>query len=98
MVPNPDIAAELGALRRRGKLRTRALVGFALEMHDWLAHARAKLERKGLDMIVANRSETLASDKIEFALVSRAGKPRFYPKMTKSQAARAILDAIEAYL
>jgi phosphopantothenoylcysteine decarboxylase/phosphopantothenate--cysteine ligase len=98
MVPNPDIAAELGSLRARGKLRTRALVGFALETHHWLEHAQAKLERKGLDLIVANRADTLASKGIHFALVARDRKPRTFPKMSKQRAAAAILDAVEAYL
>lgn len=98
MVPNPDIAAELGSLRARGKLRTRALVGFALETHHWLEHAQAKLERKGLDLIVANRADTLASPGIHFALVTRELKPRTFPKMSKQKAAAAILDAVEAFL
>ena len=49
LVPNADIAAELG--RRKGN---RVLVGFAAETSDLEAHAREKLVKKGLDMIVAN--------------------------------------------
>ncbi len=46
---NPDILAELGA--RKGD---RVLVGFAAETSDVVAHARAKLEAKNLDLVVAN--------------------------------------------
>ena len=46
----PDILAELGAARRPGQF----LCGFAMETRDLLDNARAKLENKGADMIVAN--------------------------------------------
>ena len=46
----PDILAELGAARRPGQF----LCGFAMETKDLLGNARAKLEKKGADMIVAN--------------------------------------------
>ena len=50
LVENPDILAALAALPRRP-----FLVGFAAETGDLEAHARAKLARKGIDLIAANR-------------------------------------------
>ncbi len=47
---NPDILAELGAMTERP-----LLIGFAAETRDLIDHARGKLQRKGLDMIVANQ-------------------------------------------
>jgi len=47
---NPDIAAELGQLKRPGQL----LVVFAAETSDALPHAREKLARKNADLIVVN--------------------------------------------
>ena len=47
---NPDIAAEVGRRKRPGQV----LIGFAAETDDLLKNARAKMERKGLDLIVAN--------------------------------------------
>jgi len=47
--PNPDILTEMRPLKN-GKI----YIGFAAETNDMLAEARGKLERKGLDMIVAN--------------------------------------------
>ncbi|MDR1048112.1 MAG: bifunctional phosphopantothenoylcysteine decarboxylase/phosphopantothenate--cysteine ligase CoaBC, partial [Synergistaceae bacterium] len=44
------IAAEAGAAKRPGQL----LVGFAAETDDLAKNARAKMERKGLDVILAN--------------------------------------------
>jgi phosphopantothenoylcysteine decarboxylase/phosphopantothenate--cysteine ligase len=48
--PTPDILAGLGAAKRPGQV----LVGFAAETDDLLANAEAKLQRKHLDLIVAN--------------------------------------------
>ncbi|MGB8861316.1 MAG: phosphopantothenoylcysteine decarboxylase, partial [Ilumatobacteraceae bacterium] len=48
--PTPDILAGLGASKPVGQV----LVGFAAETSDLLANARGKLERKHLDLIVAN--------------------------------------------
>jgi len=45
----PDILAEVG--KRKGR---RILVGFAAETHDLVANARKKLQRKNLDLMVAN--------------------------------------------
>ena len=46
---NPDILAELGQRKQK-----QILVGFAAETQELLAHAKGKLTRKNLDMIVAN--------------------------------------------
>ncbi|HEY5639674.1 MAG TPA: bifunctional phosphopantothenoylcysteine decarboxylase/phosphopantothenate--cysteine ligase CoaBC, partial [Dehalococcoidia bacterium] len=48
LAPTPDILAEVG--RPPGLVK----VGFAAESQDLLANARAKIESKGLDLIVAN--------------------------------------------
>ncbi len=48
--PTEDIAARLAGMRKEGQ----RLVGFALETCDEVEHAREKLRRKGLDLIVLN--------------------------------------------
>ncbi len=48
--PTPDILATLRPLRRPDQL----IVGFAAETDSLIPHAQRKLERKGLDFIVAN--------------------------------------------
>ena len=50
LVPTTDILAAIGAARRPGQV----LVGFAAETGDGLERARAKRERKGVDLIVLN--------------------------------------------
>ncbi|MBI3563789.1 MAG: hypothetical protein HY079_01175 [Elusimicrobia bacterium] len=86
LVPNPDIIKDAASRRRRGQV----FVGFALETHDAVRHARAKLEKKGLDLVVANGTATLASGRARVALVSREGVRRV-PEGTKARVARAIL-------
>lgn len=48
--PTPDILAALGAHKPAGQ----TLVGFAAETSDLVDNARGKLQRKNLDLIVAN--------------------------------------------
>jgi phosphopantothenoylcysteine decarboxylase/phosphopantothenate--cysteine ligase len=50
---NPDILQEINAQRERTGW-PRVVVGFAAESDDLLNNAKAKLEKKGLDLIVAN--------------------------------------------
>jgi phosphopantothenoylcysteine decarboxylase/phosphopantothenate--cysteine ligase len=50
LVKNPDIAATLGAMKRKGQ----TMVGFALETDNEMNHALDKIKRKNLDMIVLN--------------------------------------------
>ncbi len=50
LTENPDILAEVAALKKRP-----FLVGFAAETQNLRTYARAKLERKKLDLIAANR-------------------------------------------
>jgi phosphopantothenoylcysteine decarboxylase/phosphopantothenate--cysteine ligase len=50
LVPNVDIAFELGKIKKEGQIH----VGFALETEQEEAHAKAKLVRKNFDLIVLN--------------------------------------------
>ena len=50
LVQNPDIAAEVGRLKREGQI----LIGFAAETDNIAEHARAKISRKNLDYVLAN--------------------------------------------
>ena len=49
LVENPDLSKEVGS-RKEG----RVVVTFAAETEDLIENARAKLERKGCDLVVAN--------------------------------------------
>ena len=50
LIKNPDIVATVAGLERQRPFT----VGFAAETRDVLEYARSKLERKGLDLIIAN--------------------------------------------
>lgn len=49
MDKNPDILASLGAIKEK-----QFLVGFALETQNEIEHAKAKIKKKNLDLIVLN--------------------------------------------
>lgn len=71
--PTPDLLAGCAARRRAGQL----LVGFALEpAAEMLSSAHAKLERKGVDLIVANPLETMDSPRIDAVVIGRGGFER----------------------
>ena len=71
LAENPDILASLCASPQRPAL----VVGFAAETHDVLDHARAKLERKAADWIVANdvSGTVMGGSHNAIHVVSRAG-------------------------
>ena len=68
--PTPDLLAEVAARRHPGQ----RLVGFALEPRaEMIASARAKLERKGVDLVVANPLDTMDATDIEGVVVGPGG-------------------------
>ena len=91
LVPNPDIAAELGKRKKNGQL----LVGFALETNDEQQNAEKKLQKKNLDFIVLNslRNEgtCFRSDENQIAIISSEGR-RDYDKKPKNEVAKDIVD------
>jgi len=93
----PDILGELG----RGS-RDLVLVGFAAETREVEAAGRAKLERKGADLIVANevgREGTgFGSETNRAAIVSRTGDDEPLRDWTKTELATAICDRIAKLL
>ena len=97
LVPNPDIAAELGRMKRDGQV----LVGFALETNDEEVNAQRKLEKKNLDFIVLNslRNEgtCFRSDDNQISILSRNGQ-RDYERKPKSQVAADIIDELSQRL
>lgn len=92
--PTPDILAELGARRRRGQV----LVGFAAETDDLHANAADKLQRKGIDLIVANDVSApgvgFEHDTNAVVLLGADGSATEVPLTTKRAIARSILDAV----
>ncbi|MDH4045042.1 MAG: bifunctional phosphopantothenoylcysteine decarboxylase/phosphopantothenate--cysteine ligase CoaBC [Gemmatimonadota bacterium] len=95
-VPTDDILESTRAHRKPGAI----IVGFAYETTDGSARARAKLDRKGLDLVVLNLDEPGAGAEVEtnrITLVSRTGDVPGTLE-SKAQAAVRILDAVEDLL
>lgn len=91
LMENPDVAATLGKAKRSGQV----FVGFAAETNDVLAHAKDKLTRKNLDMIVANDVTRPGAgfdvDTNIVTLITKDGQEAL-PMMSKVEVARRILD------
>jgi phosphopantothenoylcysteine decarboxylase/phosphopantothenate--cysteine ligase len=96
MVRNPDILAELGNMK--GDF-SRILVGFSAETEDLAANARQKLEKKNLDMIVANdvsrEDSGFDSDTNLVKVMYRDGHVEEFPLMTKAELADQLLGRIK---
>ena len=94
LVRTPDILGEV----KGDFLR----VGFAAESEDIVANARKKLEKKQLDLIVANditdKKSGFGVDTNKVTLISRDGKVENLPLMSKREVADKILDKVVGLL
>lgn len=95
LVRNPDILAELGATRRGGRP---VLVGFALETEDLVTHARGKLERKKVDLVVANLASDAFGTESNSATLVGPDFEEALPSMSKRALSDRILDRVRALL
>jgi phosphopantothenoylcysteine decarboxylase/phosphopantothenate--cysteine ligase len=96
LVPTPDILQEL-----RAEKGQRLFVGFALETGDPEIEARAKLERKGLDLVVANRvgpGTGPEADTNQVWIFDAHGLVLETPLLDKDRIASAVLAAVETKL
>lgn len=94
---NPDIVRDLVANRRPGQL----IVGFAAETGDVLANGRAKLARKGCDLLVVNRvgnGLAFGTADNEATVLSADGAEVKLPRAHKDEIADAIWDLVVARL
>ena len=91
---NPDILKELGEKKRTGQI----LVGFAAETQNLLEYAKAKLEKKNLDIIVANdvsrKDAGFNTDTNVVKLLYRNGTIEELPIMTKHKLADELLNRV----
>jgi phosphopantothenoylcysteine decarboxylase/phosphopantothenate--cysteine ligase len=96
----PDILAELGH-HRLARNAGPVLVGFAAETERVVEHAKAKREKKHVDLIVANDVSRADAgfdvDTNAVTLVSADGTESV-PVLAKSQVAARILDRVEQLL
>ncbi|ROO83905.1 phosphopantothenate-cysteine ligase /phosphopantothenoylcysteine decarboxylase [Actinocorallia herbida] len=97
LVKNPDILAELVTRRTPGQV----IVGFAAETDDVLDHGRAKLARKGCDLLVVNQvgeNLTFGAPDNAGVILAATGAEREIPRGSKDQLASAVWDEIAALL
>lgn len=93
LVRNPDILAALGEARSGARP---CLVGFALETENVVANARGKLQRKRVDLIVANHaSESFGKSTNRVTLVAADGEEAL-PTLSKLEVADRIVDWVLA--
>jgi phosphopantothenoylcysteine decarboxylase / phosphopantothenate---cysteine ligase len=102
LVRNPDVLRELVERRSEGQApEAQVLVGFAAETGDAtgdvLALGRAKLARKGCDLMVVNEvgvATTFGQDESSATILSRDGGEESLPHGPKSVLADAVWDAV----
>ncbi|MBL7712437.1 MAG: bifunctional phosphopantothenoylcysteine decarboxylase/phosphopantothenate--cysteine ligase CoaBC [Chitinophagaceae bacterium] len=91
---NKDILAYLGSIKKEQQL----LVGFALETHNEMEHARAKLQAKNADFIVLNSLQQsgagFGTDTNQVSILGRDGSVTEIPLQSKTSVASAIISYI----
>jgi phosphopantothenoylcysteine decarboxylase/phosphopantothenate--cysteine ligase len=94
LIATPDIAMELGKLKKKGQF----IAGFALETDNELENAKQKLEKKNFDMIVLNslRDEGAGfrHDTNRVKIIERGNKTLNFELKSKVEVARDIADHI----
>ena len=91
---NPDILKTIASLK---KGRPKLVVGFAAETEKVIDHAKAKLAKKGCDLIVANDvspdSGVFGGDANTVHLVSATGVEN-WPKLSKAEVASRLMNTL----
>ncbi|MEU8775700.1 bifunctional phosphopantothenoylcysteine decarboxylase/phosphopantothenate--cysteine ligase CoaBC [Streptomyces sp. NPDC048606] len=98
LVRNPDVLAEISAERPRAG---QVVVGFAAETDDVLANGRAKLRRKGCDLLVVNEvgvGKTFGSEENEAVVLASDGSETPVPHGPKEALADVIWDRVAPLL
>ncbi|ANJ06501.1 MULTISPECIES: bifunctional phosphopantothenoylcysteine decarboxylase/phosphopantothenate--cysteine ligase CoaBC [Streptomyces] len=98
LVRNPDILAEISGNRSRPE---QVVVGFAAETDDVLANGRAKLKRKGCDLLVVNEvgeRKTFGAEENEAVVLAADGSETPVPYGPKEDLAETVWDLVAARL
>jgi len=94
LVRTPDIAKEAAAGRKPGQI----FVGFAAETSNLVEHARAKMQAKGFDVVVANEvsqeNPAFAATDNAVTLLARSGATMDVPRTAKEELAARIWDFV----
>ncbi len=97
LAANPDILATLAAARRDGE-RLQVVVGFAAETQNLLENAQSKLQRKRLDLIVANDvtapNAGFAVETNQVTFLRADGSTETLPLLSKAGVAERIMEEV----
>ncbi|MBB1249384.1 bifunctional phosphopantothenoylcysteine decarboxylase/phosphopantothenate--cysteine ligase CoaBC [Rhizobium sp. G21] len=97
LTENPDILKTIGHHEKRPKL----VIGFAAETNDVEDNARAKLARKGADLIVANdvspETGIMGGSRNTVSIIAADGVDR-WPEMDKAEVAERLVALISERL
>lgn len=97
LVRNPDILRDVHQ-QRASTGWPRVVVGFAAESENLLANARAKLEQKGLDLLVANDISAtdagFAVDTNRVTLLTAAGDSQAHDLMSKARVGELVIARV----
>lgn len=92
LVPNKDIAAQLGKMKKASQ----RLVGFALETNDEESNALKKIVKKNLDFIVLNSLNDQGAgfqyDTNKISIISKDGTKKDFNLKSKREVASDIVD------
>jgi phosphopantothenoylcysteine decarboxylase/phosphopantothenate--cysteine ligase len=92
LVPNKDIAASLGKIKKSSQ----RLIGFALETNDEQTNALKKIVKKNLDYIVLNSLNDAGAgfkyDTNKISILNRNGEKKDYALKSKKEVASDIID------
>lgn len=95
---NPDILAEVGKLAS-DRSQPLTVVGFAAETENLDEYASQKLVNKKVHFIVGNLAQdALGADLAELTVYSKSSKPERLAKMSKLQAAQAVLSFVSKHV
>jgi phosphopantothenoylcysteine decarboxylase/phosphopantothenate--cysteine ligase len=101
LTENPDILADLSARRAASGPASQVIVGFAAETDPDLDAARAKLARKGCDLLVVNRVGNglgFGSGDNEAVVLGADGSKTPIPRQSKDALADLVLELVQARL
>lgn len=91
LVQNPDILKEMGKIKKENQ----KTIGFSLGTENILETAKAKLDNKNADFIIANEAKTaLNTDENEVWIIDKAKNTVHINKSSKENVAKAILERV----
>jgi phosphopantothenoylcysteine decarboxylase/phosphopantothenate--cysteine ligase len=101
LTENPDILADLSRRRRDDGLAGQVIVGFAAETNPDLDAARAKLARKGCDLLVVNQvgnGQGFGAGENEWLVLAADGTATGISRRSKDALANEVLTLVSARL